>query len=132
MSEKAFQATVLKHFRARKLHCVKHNDSLTPGIPDLSVYHPSQLKTQWIELKVLPKLPKSHIAPVKFGFEEEQIYFLCKRNGFGLVKMEREVLLLPAYACTNKLNAWQLRSAAEARFIAGFVDWDNLVGELFR
>lgn len=129
MSEEAFKNTTLKQLRKRKLHCVKHNDSFTPGIADLSVYSEEAGWTQWIELKYLRRWPKKS-GMVDLGFETEQTYFLRKRNGYGLVKVGKEVLLLHARYCDNRHDQMTLRFVSDRLWVRQ-VDWDELVQRIF-
>jgi len=102
-------------------HPVKHCESFTIGVPDVSAFMP-QCGTVWIELKDLPhwpKRPQTRVVvepdPNRWALQRD---FLEQRKGFLFLRVEREYLLFTwqALFVVNQENAEGLRNHAVCRW----------------
>jgi hypothetical protein len=88
---------------------VKHADSFTAGIADLSGYIPVRGNV-FVELKALDAWPAKASTRVVFELDDLQRDFLWKRRGWLLCRVGREYLLFDRYAIIDAVDRpWSTR-----------------------
>lgn len=134
---------ILWQYLARSLrgrwHAQRHEDRLTPGIPDVS--WACEGKDGWLELKALRAWPKRADTPVRVGLTAEQAAWLEARGRLGggrchvLVRVGQEHLLFDWREARrlqlDPLVRADLYKLAGARWGKG-IDFDQLLWELTR
>ena len=79
--EQAFWSKLKGHMSNSGWDATRHEDSATPGTPDVS--WGARGVNGWLELKVVPNLPKHDTDVVKIDLRPKQRVFLLKRVRTG-------------------------------------------------
>lgn len=112
--ETSSRSTVIKNFRELGAHCVRIEDALGPGVPDLNISwrSPGNIDKDfgndaWVEFKHVKEkaVPKRLTTPLKIGLTKEQQLWLDARS---LVGGRCGVIICIEANVHNSKNCWVL------------------------